>query len=403
MENCVSNFTTLLSSSSSSFILSSLLKPHLRFSPTFLKKHVSGFCFSLRNIPNRVLNIKGSAGPSHCEFSSLNSPLASRTLVGKFLNGVMLNHPQLFHVVVKEELKLLSDDRDDAFARMLVSHGSDENMLHRRIAQVKENECEIAIEDIMHCLILHKFSEIKVLLVPKISSCLYNGRLEILPSKDWELESIHSIEVLDIIREHVSTLTGLRSNFSVNESWATTKIRQFYLAQIYVASILYGYFLKSVSLRYRLEQSFFSGTHDLSLGHRTILSPLSFHDVCPYGSKDVMFDDKSDMQSIWQQGIKIIRHKEEVEDMKCYIKGFHLDSLQKCAKLRSKEAMHLVESYSHALFLNLECGLVENDVILTSFSTLRRLVLEAIAFGSFLWDTEDYIDNVYKLKDHEAI
>ncbi|CAL0304548.1 unnamed protein product [Lupinus luteus] len=401
MENCVNNFTTFPPSSSQSFIFSSLPKPHLRFSPTFLKKPVTGFCFSHRNIPNRPLNIKASAEPSHCEFSSLNSPLAPRSLVGKFLTGVLMNHPQLFHVVVKEELKLLNDDRDAAFARMLVNQGSDEDMLHRRIAQVKENECQIAIEDIMHCLILHKFSEIRVPLVPKLSSCVYNGRLEILPSKDWELESIHSMEVLGIIREHISTLTGLRANFSVNESWATTKIRQFYLARIYVASILYGYFLKSVSLRYRLERSLFSGTHDRHLGHRTALSPLSFHDMCPYGSKDVIFGDKSDMQSAWQ-GI-VIRQEEEVEDLKCYIMRFHLESLQRCAKLRSKEAVHLVENYSDALFLNLECGLVENDVILTSFSSLRRLVLEAVAFGSFLWDTEDYIDNVYKLKDHEAV
>jgi len=28
------------------------------------------------------------------------------------------------------------------------------------------------------------------------------------------------------------------------------------------------------------------------------------------------------------------------------------------------------------------------------------LALEAVAFGSFLWDTEEYIDTVYKLKEN---
>ena len=80
--------------------------------------------------------------------------------------------------------------------------------------------------------------------------------------------------------------------------------------------------------------------------------------------------------------------------------SFHPGSLQRCARLRSKEAVNLVGSYSCALFNNKESGSVENDdVILTSFSSLKRLVLEAVAFGSFLWETEDYIDNVYKLKD----
>jgi hypothetical protein len=80
---------------------------------------------------------------------------------------------------------------------------------------------------------------------------------------------------------------------------------------------------------------------------------------------------------------------------------FHPGSLQRCAKLRTKEAVNLVRSYSCALFNSEGFDSAENDdVILTSFSSLKRLVLEAVAFGSFLWETEDYINNVYKLKDH---
>ncbi|KAK7339110.1 hypothetical protein VNO77_19754 [Canavalia gladiata] len=363
-----------LSSSSSSSCLSLKLKPHLRFVG---------------------MKVRASGGRRQCEFSSINAPLEpTRSLVGKFLSGVLQNHRQLFHVVAKEELKLLSHDRDSAVARMLLTHHSDQALLHRRIAQVKENECMIAVEDVMYLLILYKFSEIRVHLVPNLSSCIYNGRLEILPSKDWDLESIHSLEVLDIIREHVSTVTGLKPNSSVTESWATTQIRRFWLARVYVASILYGYFLKSVSLRYHLERSLSLSNHYPHHGHRT--SP-SFHDVYRNGSKDEIFGKRSGIQSVLHG---LIRQEEEIEDLKCYVMGFHPGSLQRCAKLRSKEAVHLVESHSHALFGN---SLSEHDhVILTSFSSLRRLVLEAVAFGSFLWDTEDYIDNVYKLKDHQV-
>lgn len=253
---------------------------------------------------------------------------------------------------------------------------------------MREKECMIGIADVMYLLILYKFSEIRVHLVPKLSSCLYSGRLEILPSKDWDLESIHSEEVLDIIREHVSTVTGLRSNPSVNESWETTPIRKFWLERVYVASILYGYFLKSVSLRYSLERA-------LSLSnHHGLRTGPSFHDTCPFGSKDVMFRYKSDLQSVWHG---LIRQLEEIE-------GFNNGSFQGCANLRSKEAVNLVESHSLALFGNGESGLSQHDdVIITSFSSLRRLVLEAVAFGSFLWETEDYIDSVYKLKDHHQI
>lgn len=89
------------------------------------------------------------------------------------------------------------------------------------------------------------------------------------------------------------------------------------------------------------------------------------------------------------------------ETLKCYVMGFDPETLQSCAKLRSKEAVSLIENHSHALFGDGKTGLVENDeMILTSFSSLKRLALEAVAFGSFLWDTEEYIDTVYKLKEN---
>lgn len=75
--------------------------------------------------------IKASAGASHCQFSSLNSPLLPQSTVGKFLSGVLQNHRNLFHVAVQEELKLLADDRDAAVSRMILSSDSDQALLHR--------------------------------------------------------------------------------------------------------------------------------------------------------------------------------------------------------------------------------------------------------------------------------
>lgn len=74
-----------------------------------------------------------SAGASHCGFNSLNtnSPLQVQTLEGKNLSGVLQNHRQFFHISVKDELRLLSDDREEALARMTLSAGSDESLLHR--------------------------------------------------------------------------------------------------------------------------------------------------------------------------------------------------------------------------------------------------------------------------------
>ncbi|KAF9688428.1 hypothetical protein SADUNF_Sadunf02G0196200 [Salix dunnii] len=348
-----------------------------------------------------VIVVARAGSSSHCEpssSSSLNTPLELRSSAGNYLSGVFQNQRQLFHVAVADELKLLADDRDSASSRMVRSTGSDEASLHRRIAELKEHECQAAVEDVMYMLVLYKFSEIRVPLVPKLSRCIYNGRLEIRPSKDWELESIHSFEVLEMVREHVSTVIGLKANSSVTDSWATTEVQKCRLGRVYAASILYGYFLKSASLRHHLDWCMALPHQDIHLGHRT---NLQFPESLPsYGITNLVFGHMSNKQSE-SQGTRLNGPKSELEKLKCYMMGFDSDTLHRCAKLKSEEAVNLIEKHSCALFGDEKTGALENDeVILTSFSSLKRLVLEAVAFGCFLWDTEEYVNSVYKLKDN---
>ncbi|XP_024933086.3 UV-B-induced protein At3g17800, chloroplastic isoform X2 [Ziziphus jujuba] len=268
-------------------------------------------------------------------------------------------------------------------------------LIARRIAKLKENECQIAVEDVMYLLIFYKFSELKVHLVPKLSRCIYNGRLEIWPSKDWELESIHSDEALEMIREHVTTVIGLRANASVKEAWATTKITRSILGRVYVASILYGYFLKSASSRLNLEQCLAMESQELT--HR---NSLKFPEICSYGVKHLLFGrlSSTNSKSYGEGSSRLVNRPEK---LRCYVMGFDPDTLQRCAKLKSKEAMNLIENHSRALFGDeTSTGFLESEeVILTSFSSLKRLVLEAVAFGSFIWETEDCVNTVYKLKE----
>ncbi|KAM1137461.1 hypothetical protein FF1_035419 [Malus domestica] len=335
----------------------------------------------------RPLTVVAGAGASHCEFSSLNSPLDPRTRPGKDLCTVLQNHPRLFHLSVAQELKKLADDRELALSRASLSAASHEACLHRRIAQLKEQECETVVEDFMYLLVFYKFSEIKVHLVPKLSRCIYNGRLEIWPSKDWELESLYSMDVLEMIREHVSTVIGLRAKSSVTDNWAMTKITRQTLGQAYVASILYGYFLKSASLRHSLDCILTLESQDLPLNHRT---SLQFLEMCPNGNKNLLFGRIGNIQAKFQRSS---RQEKTHGKLRCYVMGFEPDTLQRCAKLRSEVAVNLIKNHCCALFGDDESmGSPETDeVILTSYSSLKRLVLEAVAFGSFLWDTEECI------------
>ncbi|CAN6688495.1 unnamed protein product [Malus baccata var. baccata] len=344
----------------------------------------------------RPLTVVAGAGASHCEFSSLNSPLDPRTRPGKDLCTVLQNHPQLFHLAVAQELKKLADDRELALSRASLSAASHEACLHRRIAQLKEQECETVVEDVMYLLVFYKFSEIKVHLVPKLSRCIYNGRLEIWPSKDWELESLYSMDVLEMIREHVSTVIGLKANSSVTDNWAVTTITRQTLGQAYVASILYGYFLKSASLRHSLDRILTLESQDLHMSHRT---SLQLQEMCPNGNKNLLFSRIGNIQMKFQgpSGQEKTHGK-----LKCYMMGFDPDTIQRCAKLRSKVAVNLIKNHCCALFGDDgSMGSPETDeVISTSYSSLKRLVLEAVAFGSFLWGSEECIETIYELKSN---
>lgn len=105
----------------------------------------------------------------------------------------------------------------------------------------------------MYLLILYKFNNLEV--VPTLSNLMSNRMLPLLPSMDSELESIHSSESLDIIRDHVKCITDRALIANLARSWQTPRIRTSLLAKLYGSSILCGYFLKDVSLRYNLERN----------------------------------------------------------------------------------------------------------------------------------------------------
>lgn len=108
--------------------LPSTLRRHRSHNSSFPRSAVVSIRATRRR---KSLTVIAGAGASHCEFSSLNSPLGPRTPAGKDLIGVLLNHPQLFHLAVADELKHLADDRDAARNRMIRSDGSPEACLHR--------------------------------------------------------------------------------------------------------------------------------------------------------------------------------------------------------------------------------------------------------------------------------
>ncbi|XP_043722504.1 UV-B-induced protein At3g17800, chloroplastic-like [Telopea speciosissima] len=342
-----------------------------------------------------------SAESSHCGYRSVvDWPLEPKSSAGKFLSIVLQNQRFLFDLAVTEQLSELALERDGAIARKQHSEGSLESCLHKRIAELKENECQVIVEDVMYMLIVHKFSEIQVTMVPRLSRCINHGRLEGWPSKDKELESIYSVEVLKMVREHVATILGGRGKPNVTENWVirTTQSQRLQLGQVYAASIMYGYFLKSACLRHNLDQRLALTNHDPSHGHGIQVPHSEFHH---HGLESLNALSHSSTNtwatSLCQVSGKLSRKQEKLCS---YVTGFDTEMLHRCGKLRSQETVNLIKKQSCALFGDGMGALESDEVIEVTFASLKRLALEAVAFGSFLWEVEGYVDSVYRLKEN---
>ncbi|KAL6511099.1 hypothetical protein OROGR_022223 [Orobanche gracilis] len=330
---------------------------------------------------------------SKCQFGGLSAPLEPRTPVGGFLSGVLLDDRGSFQVTAKRELKRLAAERNEAAARLQLSLGSDDACLYRRIAELKRHECREAVEDVMYMLVVYKFSEMRVHLVPKLSKCVYNGRLEIWPAKDWELESVHSFGVLEMVREHITAAVGCKVNANITDSWSTTKIQRLRLCKLYAAAILYGYFLKSATLRHYLERNLDTSNTFLGLGPWNEVS-----EKFSIRSRHVAYGHVDGTRFPVGRLSYCLGTKED--NLRFYVTGFDQEMIQMCAKPKFKEAVNVIKRHSCALFGDEEKGLLDiDDVITTSYASLRRILLEAVAFGSFMWDVENCVNDVYMLEE----
>ncbi|ESR45929.1 hypothetical protein CICLE_v10003247mg [Citrus x clementina] len=89
--------------------------------------------------------------------------------------------------------------------------------------------------------------------------------------------------------------------------------------------------------------------------------------------------------------------------LRSYVMYLDAETLQRYATIRSKEAISLIEKQTQALFGRpdvrvLEDGSIDtskDEVISVTFLGLTMLVLEAVAFGSFMWDSESYVESKY--------
>ncbi|KAI7747540.1 hypothetical protein M8C21_016742, partial [Ambrosia artemisiifolia] len=296
---------------------------------------------------------------------------------------------------IDQQLDNLQNERD---AQKQEPPPSSTDSLYRRIAQVKEKDRQKVLEEIMYCWIVQKFIDKEISMIPKLSpSSDPTGRVDFWPNQELKLESVHSAEALEMIQNHVALVMGDRLVGPLESLVQISKIK---LGKLYAASIMYGYFLKRVDERFQLERSMNTlpeGFKDEQSSFMEPSVPLS-----PFLDPDSLIRIQPDYDD---EGLKgSYGDDSKSYRLRSYVMQLDVETLQRYATIRSKEAISLIEKQTQALFGKPDIKVSEDgllgagndEVVSVTFSGLTMLILEAVAFGSFLWEAENYVESKYQ-------
>ncbi|GAV82047.1 DUF760 domain-containing protein [Cephalotus follicularis] len=322
------------------------------------------------------------------------APLPIESPVGQLLAQILQTHPHLILAAIDQQLENLQTDRDAQKEEIPPS----QDHLYKRIAEVKEKERLKALEEILYCLIVHKFVDNGISMIPKITETSDpTGRVDLWPNQEQKLESVHSPEAFEMIQSHLSLVIGERMVGPLDTIAQISKIK---LGKLYAASIMYGYFLRRVDQRFQLERTM----NTLPKG---------------YNENRARFEDLKPMNQLWDPDSLIMIPADDGADidggglvdtseaksyrLRSYVMYLDAETLQRYASIRSKEAISLIEKQTQALLGRPDIRILEDgsidtsndEVISIAFSGLTLLVLEAVAFGSFMWDAEIYVESKY--------
>lgn len=285
-----------------------------------------------------------------------------------------------FSVYARKQLELLAKERQahDEMQLQEAQYSSCERTLRRRIAEVKAKERANTVEEIMHALVVNSFTQAGIPMVSSNFLLTSDRRMDLHSIDDQNyLEALHSPLVQEMIKEHVAMIiAGINSPHRIYDLNTVNLICRTRMGQIYAASAMYGYFLRRVLSRFKLDESF-----------QTVDIQNRFVNGHGSGSQA--------RQNIYPIGVmKSVAEKGNL--LATYVMSFHEDILKQNAKMRTREGVQVIERHAQALFgkpLSEEIG----KPLTLSCWGVQRLVLEALAFGTFLWDVEECVELHYAL------
>ena len=352
---------------------------------------------------------------------------------GQMLAHVLDNESHLFTAAVEATLDRMSEELDadeqrqgsvDVTAdedetkpssRTAAPSGGDGGLvLFRRIQAMRAAERRNGVQDVMYANILQKFRSLNVDMLPPLDE-------EMLHLRGVDLtqltDGVHSVEALSMVKEHLMGMLGPEASAAYSNALVRTSKLQ--AAQMYAASIMFGYFLRKADKRFSLDRAM--GTLPLNPEESARALEALFESASAMDSVDEA--DAADAPFVEaSEGFATSKPSDSKLTLKQYIQSFDASTLAETARVVSLEGVALAERQTGALFGSVETlaremqrALEEGSEPITSpeelmrrvedvvgggkvatvtlpVATQRRVVLEAVAFGSFLRDAEAFVD-----------
>ncbi|CAK8998223.1 unnamed protein product [Durusdinium trenchii] len=305
---------------------------------------------------------------------------------------LMKENPTLFDMSVEEELEKLQEEKEEEEKKkseMEANAKEDTLVLRRRIEEVKMNDRIRAVTELLYLKVCRKFQQLQVPLIPvlKEGGDVKFGNVDLKALTT----DIYSKDALELVREHLFRIIGQQGNPSFAGGMGVVQIALFQAGQVYAMSAMFGYYLRRVDQRYQLEKL--------------------------AGNFGAWGEEAPEVTSPFAQD------QGAADSLKGYIESFGADEVQSMWSVTSVEAQMAMESQVTALFGDLRAlkdklvnalGMVsspeeatqkleqaikkkEVESLRLTSDDLRRLVLEAVAYGSLLNDSEKQFDSIYEL------
>lgn len=325
----------------------------------------------------------------------------------------------LFDATLKEELVALQQERtrdrrlwQAAQADKPSLWPKDVLVLRRRVSEVRASDRSRAVAELLYLMVCGRFKHLEVPLLPPLKAGgdarFGNNNQQLLG-----LTEVYSFEALEMVRDHLYSVVDRRAWESQGNN-ASVRVGLFQAGQVYAMSALFGYYLRRVDARYQLEKLAWSlGVFDEGEG-----TSQSDHAVASSQRSARKRPAPSWMEPSWTEG-----EARADLSLKDYIEGFDPKQVSRIQRIASAEARAAMEAQVTGLFGDLRLqraslleavGMVKSSKeaslklqwlvatekvasIRLTGGDLRRLVLEAVAFGALLCDSEKEADSVYEL------